>query len=86
LNITQVNLPCQGKFVISFAQIIHKIGNTTGDGVFERIFLPVVKYTPLHPPLGKGGMKGGEAKASQGGTTENERKSSILGSIREVYE
>ena len=40
---------------------------------FERFFLPVVKYTPLISPLGKGGYKGGEAKASQGGTTENVR-------------
>ncbi len=30
----------------------------TEDRVFERIFLPIVKYTPLHPPLLRGELKG----------------------------
>jgi len=46
----------------------------TEDRVFERFFLPIVKY----------GYENKEAKASQGGTTENERKYFILGSIRKI--
>jgi hypothetical protein len=46
--------------------------------VFERIFLPIVEYPPYIPPLPRGEYKGGEAKAPQGGTTENERKDSLF--------
>jgi hypothetical protein len=37
----------------------------TGDRAFERILLPIFKYTPLISPLAKGGYEGGEAKASE---------------------
>ena len=53
---------------------MHKIGNRTEDRVFERFFLPIVNQILY--------MNNKEAKASQGGTTENERKYSILSSIK----
>jgi len=56
------------------ARIIHKIVTATEDRVFERFFLPIVKYNIYNK----------EAKASEGGTTENERKYSILGSKRKL--
>jgi hypothetical protein len=48
----------------------------TEDRVFERFFVPIVEYI----------FKNKEAKASEGGTTENERKYSLLGSIRKNCE
>jgi hypothetical protein len=54
-----------------------KLAKATEDRVFERFFLPIVKY-------GNYGNK--ETKASQVGTTENERKYSVLSSIRKIYE
>ena len=60
----------------TLARIIHKIGTSTGDRVFERFFLP--KSNTIY--------KNKEAKASEGGTTENERKYFILSSIRKIYE
>jgi hypothetical protein len=49
-----------------------KLATATEDRVFERFFLPIVKLA----------YENKEAKASQGGTTENERKYSILSSIK----
>jgi hypothetical protein len=51
------------------------ISDCTEDRVFERFFLPIVKNTVYENK---------EAKASQGGTTENERKYSILGCHADV--
>ena len=58
--------------------IEHKIGTATEDRVFERFFLPIVKYGHFEEYK--------EAKASEGGTTENERKYSILSFIGKFRE
>jgi hypothetical protein len=58
------------------ARIINKTGTATEDRVFERFFLPISNTV----------FENKEAKASQGGTTGNERKYSILGSISKICE
>jgi|GEM_PF-3638415 len=53
-----------------------ELASAAEDRAFERILLLIFKYR----------IENKEAKASQGGTTENEQKCSILSSIRNIYE
>jgi len=62
--------------MFTLARIFHEIDTATEDRVFERFFLPIAKLA----------YENREAKASQGGTTENKRKYSILSSIRKTCE
>ena len=60
----------------NLTRIIHEIGTATEDRVFERFFADIqIRY-----------YENKEAKASQGGTTGNERKYSILGLFTDISE